>query len=287
MLPGGRRRRPLFPFFFLATVMSDFPWHKKYHGDWLGGVAGLSAAERGIYETLLCLMYDAAGPILRDDGRLARKCGCPPMPFRRALEVLVREGKITQDGDMLSNPRVEKEIAIAQKKSVAMKKNGALGLEKKKENQYSNLANASNRLDRSQKLEDNTNVLSKRAPAKADAAAIREALKTCLSDADADDLIAHRKRKRAPLTLRAAKELVTQFVACGDPKAAVGAMIRNDWRGFEADWLARAGPRQANPSISRGGPARALNQIERMLANAQEARPVETLELLPFSGHPS
>ena len=48
------------------------PWFKFYTSEWISGVGTLSAAERGVYVTLLAMMYDKEAPIDRDDTRLAR-----------------------------------------------------------------------------------------------------------------------------------------------------------------------------------------------------------------------
>jgi uncharacterized protein YdaU (DUF1376 family) len=90
--------------------MGEQPFIKFYPSDFLGGTSGLSPAERGVYITLLCLIYEASSPIKRDDSRLARCCGAPKAAFIRILDGLVAQGKITQEGDALSNKRAEKAI---------------------------------------------------------------------------------------------------------------------------------------------------------------------------------
>lgn len=90
--------------------MGDTPFIKFYPSDFLAGTSGLSPAERGCYITLLCLMYEANGPIPRDDARLARRCGAPKAVFVRILGALLDQGKVTQDGDRLSNRRAEKAL---------------------------------------------------------------------------------------------------------------------------------------------------------------------------------
>lgn len=82
-----------------------------YPSDWLAGTRGLSDAETGIYITLIARMYEMAGPIERDDARLARLCGCKSRAtFVKALDYLIFEGKITEVDGGLFNERVEKEI---------------------------------------------------------------------------------------------------------------------------------------------------------------------------------
>lgn len=70
----------------------------------------MSPAERGVYITLLCLIYENDGPIARDDGRLSRRCGAPKAAFRKALDALLSEGKVVESDGMLTNPRAEKAL---------------------------------------------------------------------------------------------------------------------------------------------------------------------------------
>jgi uncharacterized protein YdaU (DUF1376 family) len=97
--------------------MSDKPFIKFYPSDFLGGTSGLSPAERGVYITLLCLIYEADGPIARDDARLSRRCGAPKATFIRILDALIDDGKITEEGGMLSNRRAEKALVDRQNRS--------------------------------------------------------------------------------------------------------------------------------------------------------------------------
>ena len=93
-----------------GQTMGEKPFIKFYPSDFLGGTSGLSPAERGCYITLLCLMYEADGPIERHDARLSRRCGAPKAAFIRILDALIDEGKIVQSDGMLFNKRAEKAI---------------------------------------------------------------------------------------------------------------------------------------------------------------------------------
>jgi len=94
--------------------MGDTPFIKFYPSDFLAGTSGLSPAERGVYITLLCLIYEADGEIVRDDARLSRRCGAPKASFARILDALIDEGKLTERDGMLSNKRAEKAIVDRQ-----------------------------------------------------------------------------------------------------------------------------------------------------------------------------
>lgn len=125
--------------------MSD-PWFKFYASDWLAGTRGLTAAETGIYVTLIAMMYERGESIPRDDARLSRLCGCPKASFIRALNALIDEGKITTVDDCLSNDRVEKERQCRAEKSQKARdsaaKKWASHAEKSKQKQQKPDANA-------------------------------------------------------------------------------------------------------------------------------------------------
>lgn len=91
--------------------MSESPWIKFYASDWLAGTSGLTAAERGVYITILALIYEANEPIAFDEARLARRCGIPKASFRRSVDGLCDEGKLSLRDGKLSNKRAEKEIS--------------------------------------------------------------------------------------------------------------------------------------------------------------------------------
>lgn len=90
--------------------MTDTPFIKFYPSDFLGGTSGLSPAERGVYITLLCLIYENDGPIPRDDARLSRRCGAPKAAFRKIIEALLEQGKLQEIDGLLTNSRAEKSL---------------------------------------------------------------------------------------------------------------------------------------------------------------------------------
>jgi 5-methylcytosine-specific restriction endonuclease McrA len=64
----------------------------------------------------------------------------------------------------------------------------------------------------------------------------RQILLECLSAESADAVLAHRRAKRCPLTVRAAQLLAKGFTATGDPNAAADMMIERGWQGFKPEW---------------------------------------------------
>lgn len=128
--------------------MSESPWIKFYASDWLAGTSGLTAAERGVYITILALIYEANGPIAFDEARLSRRCGIPKASFRRAIEGLCDEGKLSLIDGKLSNRRAEKEISDradrSQNAASAANKRWKAQDGKSKQNQRPSDASASN-----------------------------------------------------------------------------------------------------------------------------------------------
>jgi uncharacterized protein YdaU (DUF1376 family) len=97
--------------------LSKMPWVRFFPSDWLGGTRGMSAVETGIYITLIATMYERGEPIPEDHGRLSRLCGASNSAFKKALDALVDEGKITRVDGGLWNDRVEKEQVYLSEKS--------------------------------------------------------------------------------------------------------------------------------------------------------------------------
>ncbi|MCA0846100.1 YdaU family protein [Salipiger thiooxidans] len=87
-----------------------------YPSDWLAGTRGLTAAETGVYITLIAMMYEREGPLDMDRARLARLCGIPAGSFKKAVQVLIEEGKIVETDGGLWNARVPKEIEKTHRK---------------------------------------------------------------------------------------------------------------------------------------------------------------------------
>ena len=101
--------------------MKQVKWIPFYHGDWLAGVAGLTAHETGVYIQLLMLMYEKGEPLAASNAYLARKCGTTPARFRAALEALTQAGKIICDDKGLWNLRAQEEMARRRLKSQTAK----------------------------------------------------------------------------------------------------------------------------------------------------------------------
>jgi len=80
--------------------MSKLPWHKHYHADALNGMAALPVDLRGVYYTILDLIYDRRGPLAESDSMMAARMCCSKAKWRKYRSALVASGKIeiTEDG---------------------------------------------------------------------------------------------------------------------------------------------------------------------------------------------
>lgn len=90
--------------------MSQSPYVPFYTSDFLAGTSGLTAATKGVYITLLCLMYETEGPLPQSWDTLARRSGCSLPAFKRAVAALVDDRKLTVTDDGLWSEKCEKHI---------------------------------------------------------------------------------------------------------------------------------------------------------------------------------
>ena len=108
-VPGQARDERSVGAFEFGVPMTAI-WYKRYPADFLNGVADLSAEERGVYASLLDMMYDQGGSIIDDPRCLARCSGCSTRRFNQIRNrLLAREKLIHRDG-RLFNRRVFKSL---------------------------------------------------------------------------------------------------------------------------------------------------------------------------------
>lgn len=89
--------------------MSDQPWVRWYASDFLNGVADLSPNEIAVYTIVLCRIYDEDAPIANDPKRIARRCNMREPQCKKAIAVLIEEGKLELVDGLLDNNRARKE----------------------------------------------------------------------------------------------------------------------------------------------------------------------------------
>ncbi len=92
--------------------MNEAPFVPFYTSDFLAGTGGMTAATKGVYITLICLIYETEGPVSQPWDALARRCGCTLPAFKRAVQSLVDEGKITVNGREIWSEKCARHIAL-------------------------------------------------------------------------------------------------------------------------------------------------------------------------------
>ena len=88
-------------------------WFKCFPSDFLNGMASLDEYERGIYVSLIFIMYDQGGLIKYENHpkkgnakALARQCGTSTRRFNSTVEILINDGKLIHKNGYLANKRV-------------------------------------------------------------------------------------------------------------------------------------------------------------------------------------
>lgn len=122
--------------------MSGDPYVNLYTSDFLAGTSGMTAATKGVYITLLCLMYEAEAPLQQSWATLARRCGCTLPAFNRAISDLQDDGKVTVSDAGIWSEKCDKHIARRRERQSSAKAAADKRWEKAQENQRPPDANA-------------------------------------------------------------------------------------------------------------------------------------------------
>lgn len=243
--------------------MSKMPWVRFFPSDWLGGTRGMSAVETGVYITLIATMYERGEPIPEDHSRLARLCGASNSAFKKALETLLDEGKITRVDAGLWNDRVEKEqVYLSEKSEVGSKAARARWDRKDNKNngdydanalQTQSAGNANQKPDTiissSLRSEDSAGASPKK-KSQPDVEAFKSRVSAVLDGERVEALCKVRRKKGATFSDHAGKLLVDALLACPNATAAADEMILRNWTSVKPEWLsgrsvnAQAPPRQ-------------------------------------------
>ena len=123
--------------------MSDSPFVPFYTSDFLAGTSGMTAATKGVYITLLSLMYEAEAPLPQSWETLARRCGCTKSSFRKAIETLEDDAKIHVTDAGIWSEKCDKHIAQRRERSDSAKAAAKKRWEKEQQKQGSGDATAS------------------------------------------------------------------------------------------------------------------------------------------------
>lgn len=111
--------------------MSRRPFHKRFHGDFLMGTRQLTLEEKGAYNDLLDMMYDRGGPIPDEPRWIAGFLNCSTRKWLPIRDSLIASGKIILRGEYLSNPRMERELALDEASTMTAVAWGRMGGKKR------------------------------------------------------------------------------------------------------------------------------------------------------------
>jgi uncharacterized protein YdaU (DUF1376 family) len=245
----------------------NYAWFKFFPSDWISGVSTLSAAERGVYVTILAMIYDHGGPIRRDDARLARCCGLPTPGLMRALDALVLMEKLTLENGLISNFRAEIELHERESRKVEASENASSRWKKNKQNQRvidatpqektckPNATRApvlEDKIPEDRILDINANAfIANGKPSAVDPPELRliekpvcrvpkpnpaSALCGVIGEELATAIVDHRKRLRKPLTPFAAELLAKSLSECANPRSSAKTMIERGWMTIKPGW---------------------------------------------------
>lgn len=122
--------------------MSDAPYVNFYTSDFLAGTSGMTAATKGVYITLTCLMYEAEAPLHQSWDMLARRCGATLPAFRKAIEALQDDNKMLIVDGGLWSPKCDKHIALRRDRQKSAKAAAEIRWQKSQQKQSADDAGA-------------------------------------------------------------------------------------------------------------------------------------------------
>lgn len=78
----------------------------------------MTAATKGVYITLICMIYENEGPVPQSWATLARRCGCTNRAFKKAIDDLIDDSKIEVTEKGIWSEKCAKHISARRQRSV-------------------------------------------------------------------------------------------------------------------------------------------------------------------------
>lgn len=108
----------------MTSQQPSFWYHRVNHTEWLAATRGLTAAERGIFDTLINMMMEKEAPLEASLPRLRRLCAAATTAaLEKALEALENDDLITRRDGEIWSPWAQREMEYRQ--AVTTKKKDA------------------------------------------------------------------------------------------------------------------------------------------------------------------
>jgi len=102
----------------------------------------MTAATKGVYITLTCMMYEAEAPLHQSWDMLARRCGATLPAFRKAIEALQDDNKMLIVDGGLWSPKCDKHIALRRERQKSAKAAAEIRWQKSQQKQSTEDAGA-------------------------------------------------------------------------------------------------------------------------------------------------
>ena len=122
--------------------MSTKPYIPFYTSDFLAGTGGLTGAVKGVYITMLCMIYESEAPLKQSWDTLARRSGVTLPAFKKAIDTLVDDGKIVIVDDGIWSEKCEKHLERRVHREISARSSAKKRWEKSEEKQGKADANA-------------------------------------------------------------------------------------------------------------------------------------------------
>jgi len=122
--------------------MGHGPYVQFYTSDFLAGTGGMTASTKGVYITIICMIYEAEAPLPQSWDSLARQCGCTLPAFKKAIQELQRDGKIEVTDAGIWSPKCEKHLTLRRERQSSARAAAESRWQKTKQNQRQDDATA-------------------------------------------------------------------------------------------------------------------------------------------------
>ncbi len=201
-------------------------WYKRCGADFIHGTMMLTLEEKGAYSLCLDLIYDRGGPIPDEPRWLAGVCGVSLRKWASIRDRLISLGKLTSDGDYISNSRADLELVSSELQAKKLAESGAKGGRKRAENagqvnKSNDLAEAPLKLTREDKIREERDTPN---------GVLRPPVWPCPVGVDPDhwrDLKANRKTKRLSNTDTAYRNLLADLERLSDNDWPPGRLVEH------------------------------------------------------------
>ena len=216
-------------------------WYKREPHAYLGGVRGLTERQHAVYSVVLELIYDGGGECPNDPKWISGWfSNIGPAAVRRTITELESLGKLSTEGDLLTNERAKNEAKTWEKLSENRSKTGKIGgvlsgVSRRTAKENNDLeepsASTSHEADKIRE-EKKVKRVDESTPKKTPTLVLSLLLGSELAAA----VVEHRQRLRKPMTVKAAELMLREFEKCTEPIAGAEMMIARGWQGFKAQW---------------------------------------------------